>query len=106
MFSRTMSRKISPQSDHPLRVEWISDEPHKDTLHLVNAHIHMLNHSPVKHPCWHMPTTTLLLQFFEAPEDDSFTMGKTVLNIWQIITRITIWHIRLLHIGTPHNGYQ
>jgi len=53
-----------------------------------------------------MPTTTLLLQFFEAPEDDSFTMGKTVLNIWQIITRITIWHIRLLHIGTPHNGYQ
>jgi len=48
----------------------------------------------------------LLLPFFQAPENDSLTMGETVCHIWQIITRITIWHIRLLHIGTPHKGYQ
>jgi hypothetical protein len=70
------------------------DEPHKNALHLVNTHIHAFHHTPVQHPRWDVPTTTLLLQFFEAPEDDSFTMGETVLHIWQIITTIMVRHMR------------
>jgi len=101
-----MSRNISPQSDHALRVEWISDEAYKNTLHFLNTHSYMLGHTFVKHPRWDVPTMALLLPFFQAPENDSLTMGETVCHIWQIITRITIWHIRLLHIGTPHKGYQ
>ena len=84
----------------------MTDEPDKNALHFFNAHIDMLDHTPVEHTCWNVPIAALLLQFLQAPEDDSFTMGETVCNIWQRITRITVWHIRLLHIGTPHNGYQ
>jgi hypothetical protein len=84
----------------------MSYQSYKDTLHFLDAHINILDHTSVEHTRWHMPTTTLLLQFLQAPEDDSFTMGETILHIWQRVTRITVWHIRLLHIGTPHKGYQ
>jgi hypothetical protein len=77
----------------------MSDEPHQDTLHFLDAHIDMLHNTPIEHPCWHLPTTTLLLSFLETPEDDSFTMGATVLHIWQIITRITGRHVRLLSMA-------
>jgi len=39
--------------------EWMSDEPHKDTLHFLDTHIHMLHNTPIEHPCWRMSTTTL-----------------------------------------------
>jgi hypothetical protein len=60
----------------------MSDEAYKNTLHLVNAHIHTFHHTAIQHPRWHVPTTTLLLQFLETPENDSLTMGETVLHIW------------------------
>jgi hypothetical protein len=72
----------------------MSDESHKDTLHFLDTHIYMLDHTSIEHPRWYMPTIALLLQFLEAPENDSFTMDETVSNIWQIITRITAWHVR------------
>jgi len=59
----------------------MSDKSHKDTLHLVNTHIHMLDRISIEHPRWHMPTTAFLLQFLQAPEDDSLTIGETVSNI-------------------------
>ena len=66
-----------------VRAERMSDEPHKDTLHFLNTPIYMLHHTSVKHARWHLPTTTLLLSFLETPENDSFTMGETVCNIWR-----------------------
>jgi len=54
----------------------------------------MLGHTFVKHPRWDVPTMALLLPFFQAPENDSLTMGETVCHIGQIITRITIGHVR------------
>ncbi len=84
----------------------MSYQSYKNALQFLDTHINMLDHTSIEHPRWYVPTATLLLQLLQAPEDDSFTMGETVCNIWQRITRITVWHIRLLHIGTPHNGYQ
>ena len=72
----------------------MTDEPDKNALHFFNAHIDILDYAPIEHTRWNVPITALLLQFLQAPEDDSFVMGETVLYIWQIITRITIQHVR------------
>jgi hypothetical protein len=48
----------------------------------------------------------LLLEIAETPEDNSFTMGETVCHIWQIITRITVRHVRLLYIATRWDVHQ
>ena len=71
----------------------MTDEPDKNALHFFNAHIDMLDHTPVEHTRWNVPMTALLLQFLQAPED-AFVMGETVLYIWQIVTRITLQHVR------------
>jgi hypothetical protein len=70
------------------------NEPYQNTLHFLNAHVHMLNHSPVKHSRGDIPPTTLLLQGMETLEDDTFSMGKPVSDVWQIVMRITAIHIR------------
>jgi len=41
----------------------------------------------------------LLLEIAETPEDDSFTMGETVSDIWYIVTRITVQHEKLLSMA-------
>jgi hypothetical protein len=75
-------------------MEWMTDEPHENALHFFNAHIDMLDHTPVEHTRWNVPITALLLQFLQAPEDDAFVMGETVPYVWQIVTRITFRHAR------------
>jgi len=68
----------------------MSYQSYKNALHFLDAHVNMLDHTSIEHPRWHMPTTTLLLQCLEAPQDNSFTLGETVCHIGQFITRITI----------------
>ena len=73
----------------------MSDKSHQDTLHFLDAHIDMFDHIPIEHACWHMPTTTLLLQHLQAPEDNALTMAETILYIREIITQFALWHVRL-----------
>jgi hypothetical protein len=80
----------------------MTDEPDKNALHFFNAHIDMLDHTPVQHTRWHVPITALLLQFLQAPEDDSFTMGETSLYVWHIVTKITIRHVSFF----PHSDAE
>ena len=70
------------------------DKSYENTLHLLDAHINILDHTPVKHTRWHVSATTFLLQFVQAPQDDAFTVGKTISHIWQIVMRVTVTHVR------------
>jgi hypothetical protein len=76
----------------------MADQPYQDALHFLNAYVYMLNHSPIEHTHWHMPTTTLLLQLLQALQDDSCTVRQTISHIREVVTRVTAWHGRLLHI--------
>src|SRR5215813_10326598 len=67
---------------------FMPDQPCQNILHFFNAHIDMLNHSPVEHPCRHIPPPTFLLQVVETLEDDTFPMGEPVSDVWEIITWI------------------
>ncbi len=60
----------------------------------------MLNHTPVEHARWHMPVTALLLQCTEAPQNDSFTVGETVSDIGEIVTRVAVTHVRFSVVTT------
>src|SRR5215510_8188648 len=60
-----------------LRAERISNQPYQDTLHFLNAHIDMLNHSSIEHSRRNIPPTTFLLQVVEALQNDAFQMGET-----------------------------
>jgi hypothetical protein len=82
----------------------MSDQSHKDTRHFLDTHIHMLDHTSIQHPRWHIPTTMLLLQCLEAPQDDAFTMAETVLHIWQRVMRIMMRHGLLLRKAIPWMG--
>src|SRR6266446_2061919 len=77
-----------------LRAEWMSDQPHQNTLHLLNTHIDMLNHSPVEHARRDMSPPAFLLQGVETLKDDTFPAGETVSNIGEVVTRVTGIHIR------------
>jgi hypothetical protein len=55
-------------------------------------HIHILNHSPIQHSRRDIPPTAFLLQVIEALEDDTFPVGETVSDVWEIITRVTVVH--------------
>ena len=70
-------------------VSWRLNQSHQDTLHFCNAHVHVLNHSPVEHPRRHIPPPALLLQGMETLQDDTFPMGETVANIGEVVTRVT-----------------
>jgi hypothetical protein len=68
------------------------DQSYQDVLHLLDAHLDMLNHTPVKHTRWHVSATTFLLQLVQAPQDKACTGGETVAPIRQSIMRITGRH--------------
>ncbi len=70
------------------------NQSHQNTLHFLNTHIHMLNHSTVKHARRHIPPPTFLLQVSKTLEDDTFTVGETVSNVGEIVTRVTRGHQR------------
>jgi hypothetical protein len=74
--------------------EFMSDEPYKDTLHFLNCHIYVLDHSSVEHSRRHIPPPTLLLQVIETLQNDTFPMGETVSDIKEIVTRVTAMHVR------------
>jgi hypothetical protein len=77
------------------------NESYQNTLHLVNAHVHMLNHGPVEHSRRHIPPPAFLLQGIEALEHDPFPAGKTVFHIREIVTRITGRHMKV----SPRRAY-
>ena len=58
-----------------LWTSWRPNQSHQNTLHFLNAHVHMLNHSPVEHASRHIPPPTFLLQGIETLEDDTFHDG-------------------------------
>src|SRR5262245_20512600 len=80
------------QQQRSLRAECIPDQPYQNTLHLLNAHIDMLNHTTVQHARRHMPPPAFLLQGMKTLEDDTFTMGETVSDVGKIVARITAMH--------------
>jgi hypothetical protein len=73
----------------------MSDQPHQDTLHFLNTHVYILNHSPVQHPRRHIPPPTFLLQVIETLKDNAFTLGETVFHIREIVTRVTARHMKV-----------
>src|SRR5262245_5893464 len=80
---------------------WRPNQSHQNTLHFLNAHIDILNHSPVEHSCRYIPPTTFLLQVIEALEDDPFPVGETVSDIGEAVTRSTVVHQRFsLSLGS------
>ena len=70
-------------------MERMTDEPNENALHFFNAHIDMLDYTPIEHTRWDVPITALLLQCLQAPEDNAFLMSETVTDVWQIVTSIT-----------------
>jgi hypothetical protein len=85
-------------------LQFISNQSHQNTLHVLNAHIDVLDHSPVGHCCGNMPPTTFLLEVSKALQDDAFTVGESVSDVWQVITRITAMHIGSTLIGWDLQG--
>jgi hypothetical protein len=71
-------------------MERMPNEPHENALHCCNAHIDLLDYTPVEHTRWDVPIAALLLQCLQAPEDNPFVMGETVPHVWQIGPRITL----------------
>src|SRR6266581_1957835 len=72
----------------------MSDQPHQDTLQFLNAHIHILNHTAVKHSCRHIPPTAFLLQVIETLQDDTFSTGEPIFHIREIVMRVTVIHVQ------------
>jgi hypothetical protein len=85
------------QQQRFLRAEFMPDQPYQNTLQFLNAHIDMLNHSPVQHSRRNIPPPTFLLQVMKTLEDDAFPVGETVSNIGKIGTRITVVQVN----GSP-----
>ena len=71
---------------------FLSNQSYQNTLHCLHAHIDMLNHSPVEHPCRNIPPTTCLLQGMETLENNSFTAGEPIFHIRERVTRIRGTH--------------
>jgi hypothetical protein len=40
----------------------MSNQPYQKTLHFLNTHVHILNHTPVQHSCKDIPSPSFLLQ--------------------------------------------
>jgi len=90
--TRQRARRWSPQE--ALWQKFMSDQPHQNTLHFLNAHVHIFNHSSVQHACRNIPPPTFLLQIMETLENDTFPAGKTVSDVWEVVTRITGIHMK------------
>src|SRR5215471_13642972 len=50
---------------------FLSNQSRQDSLHFLNAHIYVLDHSSIEHARRHMPPPTLLLQVVEALQNDA-----------------------------------
>src|SRR5215813_6862703 len=72
------------------------NQSHQNTLHLLNCHVHMLNHSSIQHARRIVPPPTFLLQVIEALQNDTFPMGETVSDVGKIVTRVTGKHTMVL----------
>jgi hypothetical protein len=79
----------------------IPDQPYQNALHFLNAHIDMLNHSPIQHARGDIPPTSFLLQVVETLQNDAFPMGETVTNVWKIVARIMGRHMKV----SPRRAY-
>jgi hypothetical protein len=71
----------------------MSDESYQNTLHFLHAHIDILDHTPIKHSCRHMPPTAFLLERIETLQDNAFTGGETVSYIREIVMKVTGRHV-------------
>jgi hypothetical protein len=72
----------------------MSDQPHQDALHCLNAHIHILDDRSIKYPCGNMSPPAFLLQVIQTFQDDTFRVGKTVSDVWEIGTRVMDIHVK------------
>src|SRR4029453_1409973 len=72
----------------------LPDQPYQNALHLLHAHIHILDDSPVEHSCRHIPPTAFLLQGMEPLEGDTFPIGEPIFHIREIVTWVTGRHER------------
>ena len=72
----------------------MSDEPNKNALHFLNAHVYILDYSSIEHSRRNIPPPAFLLQVVETLENDTFSMGETVSNVGEIVTRVTRGHQR------------
>jgi hypothetical protein len=69
----------------PNAIEFIPNQPHQDTLHLIDRHIDVLDHTPVEHSSRNVPVTAFLLKFTEAPQDNAFPVRETVSDIGYMV---------------------
>jgi hypothetical protein len=57
------------------------NQSHQNALHFLNAHIHLLDRTPVQHTRWYVSTSTFLLQSIETLQDNAFTVGEPIADI-------------------------
>jgi hypothetical protein len=74
--------------------EFLPDQSSQNALHFLHAHIDMLDHRSVDHPCGNIPPTAFLLEVMETREDDAFLVGETVSNIRKIFPRVRDRHVK------------
>jgi hypothetical protein len=70
----------------------LPNQPYQNTLHLVYAHVHLLDHTAVEHCCGNISPTTCLLEVVEILQDKTFPTGQSIPDIRQIITRVMGMH--------------
>src|SRR6266446_5140884 len=65
----------------------------------------MLNHSSIEHARRHIPPPAFLLQGMKTLENDTFPLGETVSDAWEIVTRVAVVHMSYIRYGsTNHDG--
>ena len=72
-----------------------------NVLHVFNAHIDMLNHTPVEHARWNLPSTVFPLKFVETPQHDSFPLGESISTICKMKRCVTK---ALIPKASPNNA--
>ena len=82
---------------------YLPNQPYQDALHLLDAHINILDYTSVKHTRWHVSATTFLLERVQTLQDDPFSMCQTVSHVREILMRVTGRHVwfsltTILHI--------
>jgi hypothetical protein len=79
----------------------LSNQSHQNTLHFLNAHVHMLDYRSIEHSYGHMSPTSFLLQVIETLEDDTFPVGETIADLGESVTSIMGRHVRLSFLVQP-----
>jgi hypothetical protein len=75
--------------------EFVSYQSYQNTLHFLNAHVYMLYHSTIQHARRNIPPPAFLLQVIEALEDNAFTVGETISDIGEVVTRVMGRHMQV-----------